>query len=122
MPSVAVIGASADRTKFGNKAVRAYLRRGWTVYPVHPHATEIEGLRSYPSLRDVPAPLDRVSLYLPPETGLAVLDDLAAVPHKEFYVNPGAESPQLIARAEALGLQPIEACSIVEIGVSPSSL
>ena len=122
MPSVAVIGASADRTKFGNKAVRAYLRRGWTVYPVHPHATEIEGLRAYPSLRDVPAPLDRVSLYLPPETGLAVLDDLAAVPHKEFYVNPGAESPQLIARAEALGLQPIEACSIVEIGVSPSSL
>ena len=122
MPSVAVIGASADRTKFGNKAVRAYLRRGWTVYPVHPHATEIEGLRAYPSLRDVPAPLDRVSLYLPPDTGLAVLDDLAAVPHKEFYVNPGAESPQLIARAEALGLQPIEACSIVEIGVSPSSL
>ena len=122
MPTVAVIGASADRSKYGNKAVRAYLRQGWTVYPVHPRATEIEGLRAYSSLRDVPAPLDRVSLYLPPDTGLAVLDDLAAVPHKEFYVNPGAESPQLIARAEALGLQPIEACSIVEIGVSPSSL
>jgi len=122
VPTVAVIGASADRSKYGNKAVRAYLRQGWTVYPVHPRATEIEGLRAYPSLRDVPAPLDRVSLYLPPENGLAVLDDLAAVPHTEFYVNPGAESPQLIARAEALGLQPIEACSIVEIGVSPSSL
>ena len=120
--SVAVIGASNQAHKFGNKAVRAYRRQGWTVYPVHPRATEIEGLRTYSSLRDVPAPLDRVSLYLPPETGLDVLDDLAAVPHKEFYVNPGAESPQLIARAEELGLQPIQACSIVEIGVSPSSL
>ena len=122
MPSVAVIGASADRRKYGNKAVRAYLRQGWTVYPVHPSATEIEGQRAYPSLRDVPAPLDRVSLYLPPEAGMSVLDDLAAVPHKEFYVNPGAESPELIARAEELGLEPIQACSIVEIGVSPSSL
>jgi hypothetical protein len=37
-------------------------------------------------------------------------------------VNPGAESPELIARAEELGLEPIQACSIVEIGVSPSSL
>ena len=122
MPSVAVIGASADRSKYGNKAVRAYLRRGWTVYPVHPRATEIEGLRAYPSLRDVPAPLDRVSLYLPPEIGMDVLPDLAAAPPKEFYVNPGAESPELIARAEELGLEPIQACSIVEIGVSPSSL
>ncbi|HEX5011784.1 MAG TPA: CoA-binding protein [Planctomycetota bacterium] len=122
MPSVAVIGASTDRRKYGNKAVRAYLRQGWTVYPVHPHAPQIEGLRAYRSLREVPTPLDRVSLYLPPDTGLSILDDLAAVPHTELYVNPGAESPELIARAEALGLQPIQACSIVEIGVSPSSL
>ena len=122
MPSVAVIGASADRRKYGNKAVRAYLRQGWTVYPVNPHESEVEGLHAFRSLRDVPAPVDRVSLYLPPEVGLAVLDDLAAVPHKEFYVNPGAESAELIERAEALGLAPIQACSIVDVGVSPSSL
>jgi predicted CoA-binding protein len=122
MPSVAVIGASADRRKYGNKAVRAYLRQGWTVYPVNPHESTIEGLPAYPSMRHLPAAPDRVSLYLPPEAGLDVLPDLAAMPPKEFYVNPGAESPELIARAEALGLQPIQACSIVEIGVSPSSL
>jgi len=122
MPSVAVIGASADRSKYGNKAVRAYLRQGWTVYPVNSHETSIEGLPAYRSMRDLPAAPDRVSLYLPPDIGLDVLPDLAAVRPKEFYVNPGAESDELIERAEALGLQPIQACSIVEIGVSPSSL
>jgi len=122
MPSVAVIGASADRSKYGNKAVRAYLRQGWTVYPVNPHEPTIEGLPAYRSMRDLPAAPDRVSLYLPPEIGMDVLPDLAAAPPKEFYVNPGAESPELIARAEELGLEPIQACSIVEIGVSPSSL
>jgi predicted CoA-binding protein len=68
MPSVAIVGASADRRKFGNKAVRAYQRRGWTVYPVHPTLGEIEGSKAYPSLRDVPGKIDRVALYLPPRS------------------------------------------------------
>lgn len=122
VPSVAVIGASADRRKYGNKAVRAYLRQGWTVYPVNSHETTIEGLPAYRSMRDLPSAPDRVSLYLPPDIGLGVLPDIAARPPQEFYVNPGAESRELVERAEALGLQPIQACSIVEIGVSPASL
>ena len=105
MPSVAIVGASADRRKFGNKAVRAYQRRGWTVYPVHPALAEIEGSKAYASLRDVPAPLDRVALYLPPEVGLTVLPDLVAVPHGELFVNPGADSTELLARARELGLR-----------------
>jgi acyl-CoA synthetase (NDP forming) len=60
MPSVAVIGASADRRKYGNKAVRAYLRQGWTVYPVNSHEPTIEGLPAYRSMRDLPAAPDRV--------------------------------------------------------------
>ena len=43
--TVAIVGASADRRKFGNKAVRAYLRQGWKVYPVNPNRDEIEGIR-----------------------------------------------------------------------------
>jgi predicted CoA-binding protein len=123
MPSVAVVGASADRSKFGNKAVRAYQRQGWTVYPVHPKLTEIEGLKAYASVKDIPGPVQRVALYLPPEVGLAVLPDIAAVlPDAEFFVNPGAESAALVDRAHELGLEPIEACAIVDIGESPSRL
>jgi uncharacterized protein len=119
MPSVAVIGASNAKEKFGNKAVRAYLRQGWTVYPVNPNETQIEGLRVYPSITDIPGPVDRASLYLPARLGLDVLDGVKAKGVSELYVNPGAESDELMARAEALGLEPIWACSIVDIGERP---
>ncbi len=118
--TVAIVGASRDRTKFGNKSVRAHLRQGWTVYPIHPSAAEIEGLRAYATLADVPARLDRVSLYVPPSVGVGVLPAIAAAAPVEFFVNPGAESEALLARARALGLDPILACSIVDLGVSPA--
>ena len=119
MPSVAIVGASAAAHKFGNKAVRAYLRRGWTVYPVNPNEKTIEGLRVYPSIADLPAGIDRVSMYVPPAVGMTLLRAIEAKHPKELYLNPGAESDELIARAEALGLEPIVACSIVEIGERP---
>lgn len=120
MPAVAVIGASTHRGKFGNKAVRAYLRQNWTVYPVHPTAAEVEGLGAYATLRDVPGGVQRIALYLPPEIGIHVLPDIAATAHEEFFVNPGAESEALLARAKELGLQPIQGCAIIEVGESPS--
>ena len=119
MPTVAVVGASSSPHKFGNKAVRAYLRQGWTVYPVNPNEATIEGLPSYPSIAAVPGPLDRVSLYVPPAVGVTLLDAIKAKAPKELWVNPGADSDELIARAEALGMEPIQACSIVDIGERP---
>jgi uncharacterized protein len=117
--TVAVIGASNVKEKFGNKAVRAYLRQGWTVYPVNPREPEVEGLKSYASITDIPGPVTRATLYLPPVAGLGVLESIKAKGVQELYVNPGAESDELMAKAEALGLDPIWACSIVEIGERP---
>lgn len=119
--TVAVVGASADRAKFGNKAVRAYLKQGWEVYPVNPKGGDIEGLRAFASLADIPAKIDRVSLYLPPAVGVKVLADIAAAGAEEFFVNPGSESDELVSEAKRLGLDPILACSIVDIGTSPSA-
>jgi len=119
MPSVAVIGASSAPHKFGNKAVRAYRRQGWTVYPVNPTEKTIEGLAVYAALADVPGPIDRISMYVPPSVGITLLDDIKAKGSAELFLNPGSESDELVERATALGLDPIQACSIVDIGERP---
>jgi predicted CoA-binding protein len=121
MPTVAILGASTDRSKFGNKAVRAFVARGFTVYPVNPKAPEIEGLTAYPSLAAIPAEvqLDRISVYLPPAVGLKVLPEIVARGCDELWLNPGSESEELVAAAEKEGLNVVEACSIVAVGMSP---
>ena len=121
-PTVAIIGASTDRAKYGNKAVRAYLRQGYDVYPVNPKERTIEGLKCYRSVLDVPVELDRVSVYLPPAVGLKVLDEIAAKGAKEVWLNPGADSDEVIERAGELGLRPIAACSILGVGERPDQL
>ena len=117
---VAVIGASGDRNKFGNKAVRAYSDRGDEVFPVNPHEKEIEGLKVYPSILDVPGDLDRISIYVPPDVGLTLLADIARKGAREIFLNPGAESMELLDKGYALGLSLAVACSIVDIGKSPA--
>jgi len=119
VPSVAIIGASRERAKYGNRAVRAYLRQGWTVYPVNPNEAEVEGLRTFARISDVPGPVDRASLYVPPEIGLGLLAGIKNKGVLELFVNPGAESDDLVGEAERLGLKAILACSIVEIGERP---
>ena len=119
---VAVIGASSNRRKFGNRAVRAYLQQGYSVVPINPHAREIEGLRAYPSVLDVPGPIDMATFYVPPEIGESLIDDVARKGVREVWLNPGSESDALVARARALHLEPVLACSIVAIGSSPDDL
>jgi predicted CoA-binding protein len=116
---VAIIGASNDRRKYGNKAVRAFRAQGYTVYPINPHETIVEGVTAYARVTDVPGPVEMATMYVPPEIGMAVLEDLARKGVKEVWFNPGSESPELLARATALGLAAIEACSIAGIGDSP---
>jgi predicted CoA-binding protein len=124
-PTVAILGASADRAKFGNKSVRAHLKAGYEVYPINPSGGEIEGLPVYRKLADVPVEhLDRVSVYLRPQVGFTLLEEMAAKTRRtgggEIWFNPGSESPALLARARELGLNAIAACSIVDLGLSPS--
>jgi uncharacterized protein len=119
MQTVAIIGASQSWEKYGNKAVRAYIKQGWQVYPVNPKETQIEGLPVYKSIKDISGAIDRVSMYVPSEIGLKIVADIAKKKPKELFFNPGSESEELIAKAQELGLDPIQACSIIDIGEQP---
>lgn len=121
MPTIAVVGASPDRKKFGNKCVRAYLRAGYTVFPVHPTAATVEGLTAYRSVAAIPADrIDRVSVYLPPAVGLAAMADVATKAIGEVWLNPGADAREVVAAAEKVGLSVVRACSILDVGLTPS--
>lgn len=117
--TVAVLGASRDRRKYGNKAVRAYVESGLTVFPVNPNEATIEGLKAYPNLEAITEPIDFVSLYVPPAVGLKLLPSIAEKKPKEVWLNPGAESDELIEATADLHLRAIVACSIVALGLSP---
>jgi uncharacterized protein len=122
MKSIAIIGASANPEKFGNKAVRAYVQQGWTVYPINPKEGTIEGLQTYKSVREIPVAVDEASVYLAPHLVPAVLQEIAAKGIKKVWLNPGTESDDAVERAEELGLEALVACSIVGAGVDPDDL
>ncbi|HYG21814.1 MAG TPA: CoA-binding protein [Verrucomicrobiae bacterium] len=122
MKTVAIIGASSNRGKFGNKAVRAFLQQGYTVYPVNPNEAEVEGLPTFKNVRDVPERPHMISVYVPPSVLLKVLPDIAARGCDELWLNPGTESDAVLEEAKRLGLNVIQACSIVGVGVSPYRL
>jgi len=122
MKTVVVLGASPDRKKFGNKAVRAYAQQGYTVHPVNPKETQIEGFPCFKSIADVPVRPQLVSVYLPPPLVLTVLVQIAAKGCDELWLNPGTTSPEVLTEAGRLGLTVIQACSIVAVGLSPGSL
>jgi uncharacterized protein len=116
---VAVVGASSDRTKFGNKALRAFKAEGYTVVPVNPNEAEVEGMKTYPTVLDFPQPIDMATVYVPPEIGITLLAQFEQKGIPEIWMNPGAESDELLAEAHRRKLNVIAACSIIGIGRSP---
>ena len=121
MKTIAIVGASNDRKKFGNKAVRAYALKGFQVFPIHPSASEIEGLPVYHSVLQVPVNhIDRASMYLPAAAAMGVLEELRQKAIDEVWFNPGADHPDVVARAHQMGLNVVLGCSILDIGISPA--
>jgi len=118
---VAIIGASNNRQKFGNRAVRAFRRAGYEVVPIHPTESTIEGLTAYRSVLDVPGTIDMASFYVPPDIGERVIEDVARKGIAEVWLNPGADSDALVAKARALSIHPIVACSIIGAGQDPDA-
>ena len=119
-PTIAIIGASDDRSKYGNKAVRAFRDQGWEVFPIHPTLDRGRGIPAFPDLDAVPAPTTRPrELLRSPQDRPEADRRRGAQTVGEVWLNPGSESPELTARAEALGLNVIQACSILDIGQQP---
>ena len=114
----AVVGASRDRAKYGNKVLRAYLQKGCKVYAVNPNVSEVEGLEAYPDLASLPELVHGISVITPPEVTERVVEQAAEAGIKNIWMQPGAESPEATNRAQQLGMNVIagEACALVALG------
>ena len=118
--TVAVIGASSDRRKFGNKAVRCYVAAGLKVYPVNPSEQTVEGLTAYPDIASVPQPVEVVSFYVPPKVVASLLPAVAETQPREIWFNPGTTSDDVANLVLDLDLPAVYGCSIVMLGHSPA--
>ncbi len=119
MKKVAVLGASNDTEKYGHKAVRAYQKQGWEVYPVNPKESEVCSIKSFKDIDELPDDIDRISFYINPKVGITLLAKVKAKGIKEVFINPGAESDDLLDKADELGINLTFACSIRDIGEAP---
>ncbi|MFH2021651.1 MAG: CoA-binding protein [archaeon] len=119
---VAIVGASVNKTKYSNKAVRAYKAADHTVFPVNPNEREIEGLKCYTTVLEIPLDLDLVSVYLPPVIGLKVMVDIVKKGTKRVILNPGSESKEIIRMLKMNKIDFTMTCSIKEIGADPAKL
>jgi predicted CoA-binding protein len=117
--TVAVVGASSDRNKFGNKALRAFRAEGHTVIPINPNEQEVEGIKTFASVLDVPGAIDMATVYVQPETAMRLLDEFEQKGIPEVWINPGAESDEMIATARKRKTKVIFACSIIGVGRNP---
>ena len=118
----AVAGASADRSKYGNKVFRCYLQHNRTAYPVNPSASDVEGHRAFATLADIQsftkAPIHAVSIITPYPVTERLIEHMGTLGIKHVWMQPGAESPKAVARATDLGMNVIAngPCLLVVLG------
>lgn len=119
---IAIIGASKNRDKYSNKAVRAYKKNNHVVFPVNPNEREIEGLTCYNSVLSIPLDVEVVSMYLPPAIGLKVIPEIIQKKITKVFLNPGSESKEIIDLLKKNKTKFELKCSILEIGEDPEKL
>jgi predicted CoA-binding protein len=100
----AVVGASRDRSKYGNMVLRAFQQNGLAVFPVNPNADQVEGLKAYPNLASLPATVAGVCVITPPHVTDSIIEQAGRLGLKNIWLQPGAESEQGVQRATQLGM------------------
>jgi predicted CoA-binding protein len=114
----AVVGASTNREKYGNKVLRVYQQNDRPVFPVNPRADEVEGLKAYPDLKSLPEKPHGISVITPPDITKSIVEEAAALGIKHVWMQPGAEFENAEQRGEELGVNIIagDACALVVMG------
>lgn len=115
-----VVGASEDRSKYGNKVLRCYLQHKKLVFPVNPKTAKIEGIDCVTSVAELPEIVTSISVITPPAVTEKVVEAAIAKGIKNIWMQPGAESQQAVDRCRTAGINVIadHSCLLVVLGYS----
>ncbi|QDY06381.1 CoA-binding protein [Micromonospora sp. HM134] len=112
---IAVVGASRDPGKAAHRVPAQMQRYGWRIIPVNPTVDELFGERAYPSLADIPHPVDLVNVFRPARDAVEVARQAAAIGAPAVWLQLGIVSAEARRIAEAAGMDYVEdRCLIVE--------
>ncbi len=103
--TIAVVGVSANWHRPSHFAAKYMLEHGYTMIPVNPAYVEVLGQKCYPTLRDIPVPVDMVDVFRRPEDVMPVVEDAIAIGARSIWFQLGVINPEAARRAEAAGLQ-----------------
>jgi len=117
-PTFAVVGASDNRAKYGNKVLRCYLQHERAAVAVHPRLTEVEGVPAFADLSSIPTLPAAVSIITPPAVTRRVLDEAHELGIQHIWLQPGAEDADVLRHADEIGLPLIAGgpCLLVALG------
>ena len=110
---MAVLGATPNAERYSNRAVRMLREHGHRAVPVNPAFEEVLGERCYPSISDIPDPIDTTTLYLRKTRSDPLIDEILRSKPRRIIMNPGAENSDLAARARSEGIEVVEGCTLV---------
>lgn len=116
----AVAGASDDPSRFGYKILRALLDHGFDAAPIHPRLDAIDGVPVRRAVEEVPGGCAVLVLVVNPRVGIGLLDGAKAAGVQAVWMQPGAESPELAAKAAAMGFEVVEDCVLVRLSARPA--
>lgn len=113
--TIALVGASTDPMKYGNRIFRNLTAKGLTVLPVNPKTPVVEGVQSFATLADLPVRPDIIDVVIPPELGVGIVEEVADLGWDNVWFQPGAESKEASDRAAALGITVLDdgSCTMV---------
>jgi predicted CoA-binding protein len=101
---IALVGVSRDPKKFGQAVLTDLKNRGYEVFPVHPEAEEIAGVRCYRNLAELQGKVDALWIGVKPEKGAEVMREAARLGIKKVWIQQGGESKELEELGKELGL------------------
>ena len=116
MTSIVVLGASPKPDRYAFKAMQKLQEHGYNAFPVNPAFEEVLGEHCYPSISDVPQPIDTITLYLSAARSTPLIQDILRANARRIIFNPGAESEELARAASSAGIECVNGCTLVMLG------